>query len=180
MASLTFVLGGARSGKSRFAARLAALSARVVFVATAEPLDAEMKARIARHRRSRPRSWRTIEAPRDLAAAIVSVRGLQLLLVDCLTLYVSNLVCAGATEARVLADVRRALRALARRRASAILVANEVGLGIVPASPLARRFRDIAGLVNQEVAVAADQVYIMHAGIPVMIKGKEESPCPRK
>lgn len=179
MAGLTFVLGGARSGKSRFAARLAARAERVVFVATAEPLDAEMRSRIARHRRSRPRSWRTVEAPRGLAAAIAALRGRELVLVDCLTLYVSNLVCAGADEERVLADIRRALRALARRRADAILVANEVGLGIVPASPLARRFRDLAGLVNQEVAAAADRVYIVHAGIPVRIKGKDETPCPR-
>ncbi len=166
------MLGGARSGKSSFAqARAAAGRAPVLFVATAEGGDDEMKRRIARHRRERPRGWRTREAPRDLAAILdKSLPSSGTVLVDCLTLYLSNLLCGGQSEARILAEVGRLLRILRRASCDTILVANEVGEGIVPVNELARRFRDVAGRANQRAAAAADEVYVLHAGIAMRIK----------
>lgn len=171
--SLTFVLGGARSGKSRFAEGLAVRhSGPRVYVATAEPRDAEMAARIVRHRADRAGApWNLVEEPRDLAGAIRrnSAPG-TLLLVDCLTLWLANLMTAGddlgAAESALVAT-------LASCPGRMILVANEVGLGIVPDNALARAFRDRAGRLNQAVAAAADAVYFIAAGLPLALKGPQ-------
>lgn len=168
-ASSLFVLGGARSGKSRYAqARAETAGRNPVFVATAQAFDDEMRDRIARHRADRDARWTTIEAPRDLPAAIDALNGKEaVVLVDCLTLWVSNLLLADA-------DIPRAGRqlcdAIARFEGTLILVANEVGLGIVPDNALARAFRDAAGQLNQSVAATAHEVVLLTAGLPLTLK----------
>ncbi len=167
-AKITLVLGGARSGKSRYAEGLiAALPPPWAYVATAEAGDDEMAARIAAHRARRDAAWRTIEAPRDLAAALAACERMPTL-VDCLTLWLSNLMLA---EADIDAEVGRLEEALAAAAAPVVLVANEVGSGIVPEHPLGRRFRDVQGLVNQRLAARAERVVLMVAGLPLAVKG---------
>jgi adenosylcobinamide kinase/adenosylcobinamide-phosphate guanylyltransferase len=174
---VSLILGGARSGKSRFAQRLAASAERVSFVATlAAGADAEMSERVARHRADRPSSWRTIEEPLELADAIEhAARDADAVLVDCLTLWLSNLSwefresAAGRLEQAVEAEIRRI--AESARNCHLILVSNEVGSGTVPESPVARAFRDLQGFANQWVAEAADQVILVVAGLPLYLKG---------
>jgi adenosylcobinamide kinase / adenosylcobinamide-phosphate guanylyltransferase len=166
--SLTLVLGGARSGKSRHAeALLTALPQPWFYIATGEPRDNEMAARIAEHRARRGAQWQTIEAPRDLAAALAAVPAGAAVLIDCLTLWLSNVMLAGAD---VEAEAGRFEHALVGRTGAVVLVANEVGLGIVPENALARRFRDAAGRLNQRLASVADRVVLLVAGIPVKVK----------
>ena len=166
-AQLTLILGGVRSGKSRHAENLAtALPAPRIYVATAEALDDEMRQRIAAHRARRGSGWTTLEAPRDLASAVAMHRTSPVL-VDCLTLWVSNLLLGGCDIAAATAGLDRAL---AVRRAPTILVANEVGLGIVPDNALAREFRDRAGLLHQHLAAQANSVLFMVAGLPMRMK----------
>jgi adenosyl cobinamide kinase/adenosyl cobinamide phosphate guanylyltransferase len=167
-AKLTLVLGGARSGKSRYAERvIAALPPPWTYMATAEAGDAEMGERIAAHRSRRGPNWRTIEAPRDLSGALKACHG-QPVLVDCLTLWLSNLMLA---EADIDAETALLEQALAAATAPVVLVANEVGSGIVPEYPLGRRFRDLQGILNQRVAARADRVVLVVAGIPLAVKG---------
>ena len=165
----TLVIGGARSGKSRFAQALAeAESGPLVYVATAEALDGEMADRIARHQADRGARWTTREAPHDLAAAIAGVDPGATMLVDCLTLWLSNRMLAGAdldAEAHALVAAIGACPA-----ARLVLVSNEVGFGIVPETPLGRAFRDRAGWLNQAVAAAADRVALVVAGLPLWLK----------
>ena len=166
---LTLVLGGARSGKSRYAERLVeATAATAIYCATAAPGDAEMGARIAAHRARRSTSWRTIEAPLELAAAIGRASPECPLLIDCLTLWLSNLMLAGRPLDPEFATLRAALRDAA---GPVVLVANEVGLGLVPETPLGRAFRDAAGRLNQEIAAIADRVVFLAAGLPLVLKG---------
>ena len=158
-----FVLGGARSGKSDLADRLGLESGRdVTFVATATPGDEEMARRIAGHRASRPERWSTVEAPLDLAAAIDTAPNSGFVIVDCLTLWVSNLLGAGraAEQIRLLAD--EVAQTMAGR--DGVVVSNEVGLGIVPANALAREFRDVLGAVNVTFARWAERSVLMVAG----------------
>jgi adenosylcobinamide kinase/adenosylcobinamide-phosphate guanylyltransferase len=158
----TLFLGGARSGKSRHAQLVAERhDGPLVYVATAEVLDDEMADRIARHRADRGDRWRTVECPLDLAAAIAEAEGSGAVLVDCLTLWLSNLMHAGRDPAGATRDL---LGALAAMRSPVLLVSNEVGLGIVPATPLGRRFRDEAGRMNQLVAEAVDEAWFVVAG----------------
>lgn len=166
---LTLVLGGARSGKSRYAERLVETAASAgTYCATAEPGDAEMAARIAAHRARRGPFWRTVEAPRALARAIDGeARPECPLLVDCLTLWLSNLMLEEARLDEEVATLRAALR---DARGPVVLVANEVGLGLVPETPLGRRFRDHAGWLNQEIAALADRVVFVAAGLPLVLK----------
>jgi adenosylcobinamide kinase / adenosylcobinamide-phosphate guanylyltransferase len=165
---LTLVLGGARSGKSRHAEDLVMVLPRPwVYVATAEPLDDEMTARIAAHRTRRAARWQTVEAPRDLCGALITLPAGAAILVDCLTLWLSNLMLA---EDNVEREIERLEDVLERLRGSAVLVANEVGLGIVPDNVLARRFRDLAGVLNQRLAARADRVVLLVAGLPMMVK----------
>ena len=169
---LTFVLGGARSGKSRYAESLvAAAPPPWAYVATADPgesqRDGEMAERIAAHRARRGPRWRTIEAPRDLAAALETCKTTPVL-VDCLTLWLSNLMLA---EADIDAETARLEDALAAAAGPVVLVANEVGSGIVPDYPLGRRFRDLQGVLNQRLAARADRVVLVVAGLPLAVKG---------
>ena len=160
---ITFVLGGARSGKSRHAEALVqAAPPPWRYVATAQAWDAEMTARIADHQARRPPGWQTVESPLELAAALDT--GLPVL-VDCLTLWVSNLLLADQEP-----DWLALLDALDHRTACTVLVSNEVGLGIVPDNALARRFRDAAGVLHQLVAARADRVVLMVAGLPMVVK----------
>jgi adenosylcobinamide kinase / adenosylcobinamide-phosphate guanylyltransferase len=165
---ITFVIGGARSGKSRYAeSLLATFPAPWAYVATAEAADAEMTARIAQHKARRGGDWRTVEAPRDIVAALNICVGMPVL-VDCLTLWLSNLMLA---EADIEAESARLEQALMTATTPVVLVANEVGLGIVPATPLGRRFRDAQGVLNQRIAARADKVLLMVAGLPLAVKG---------
>ncbi|RZF66120.1 bifunctional adenosylcobinamide kinase/adenosylcobinamide-phosphate guanylyltransferase [Sphingomonas populi] len=164
-----FVLGGARSGKSRYAqARAEAIAGELVFIATAQAFDAEMTDRIARHRADRDSRWLTVEAPIALTEAIVEhgAPG-RVLLVDCLTLWTSNLLLG---EHDIDAATQALEHAITTAPGPVILVANEVGLGIVPDNALARRFRDHAGLLNQRIAAAADTVILVTAGLPLSLK----------
>lgn len=166
---LTLVLGGARSGKSAHAeALVTARPGPWAYLATAQALDAEMGERIAIHRARRAAGWETTEVPLALPEALAELPAGRPALVDCLTLWLSNLLLAGRDPE---AEADRLGLALARRRGPLVLVANEVGLGIVPENALARRFRDAAGRLNQRVAAAADRVVLTVAGLPLTVKG---------
>jgi len=169
-ASRELILGGARSGKSALAVRLAQASgAAVRLVVTATADDAEMADRIARHRAARPATWRVVEAPTALAAALrAECAADRIVVVDCLTLWLANLVLAPELLERERAALLEALPALPGR---VLLVANEVGQGIVPENALARRFRDEQGALNQAVAAACQRVVLVAAGIPLVLKG---------
>lgn len=172
---LVLVLGGARSGKSSCAESLAQQGDRTLFVATAEALDDDMKRRIARHRAQRPAAWDTLEEPLDLAAAIPSaLAGHDTLLLDCLTVWVSNLLLELGgdvdAEGEMLARADALLDLYEQGDIRWILVSNEVGLGVVPATELGRHYRDLLGRVNQLFASRADKVYLMVAGLPVELK----------
>ncbi|MBN6152153.1 bifunctional adenosylcobinamide kinase/adenosylcobinamide-phosphate guanylyltransferase [Xanthomonas sp. AmX2] len=168
----SLILGGARSGKSALAERLAVASGReVVYLATAQPLDGEMDARIARHRAQRPAHWRLVEEPLALAAALrAETRASRCVLVDCLTLWLSNLL--GAPDASAFARERDALlAALPQLPGQVILVGNEVGQGVVPLGELSRRFVDEAGRLHQALAARCGQVAFVVAGLPMLLKG---------
>jgi len=174
---LILILGGARSGKSAFAERLArSCGPRVLYVATAQAGDAEMEERIANHQAARPETWTTVEEPLRLAQAMGEAKGFDAVLVDCLTLWVSNRMLAAqveepqAVEDALLAEVGRVLDAHRRGAATLILVSNEVGLGLVPPNPLGRAYRDLLGRVNQTFAEAANRVYMLVAGVAVDVK----------
>jgi adenosylcobinamide kinase/adenosylcobinamide-phosphate guanylyltransferase len=168
VAKLTLVLGGARSGKSRHAESLiTALPPPWTYVATAEAGDQEMAARIKSHRARRGAQWRTIEAPRDLAKAL-SACGDGPVLVDCLTLWLSNLMLA---EADIEVETAHLEKTLVAANGPLVLVANEVGSGIVPSYALGRRFRDAQGVLNQRIAARAERVILMVAGLPLLLKG---------
>jgi len=173
MSALTLVLGGARSGKSRFALELGQkISGEKYFIATAEALDAEMAARIARHKKERGANWQTIEAPRGLSEKIESLaKNADLILIDCLTLWLSNVLLEkAATDALVTQKIETLVDTAMKVQCPLIAVSNEVGLGIVPADAETRRFRDFAGLLHQRWAASAEEVYFMVAGISQKIK----------
>jgi adenosylcobinamide kinase/adenosylcobinamide-phosphate guanylyltransferase len=177
---LTLVLGGTRSGKSRHAEQLVAAAAiGAVYLATAEAHDAEMAERIRRHRERRAREhrgldWLTVEEPRDLVGRLADLaRADRPILVDCLTLWLSNLMLAEADVAGEIGALTGALPALA---GPVVLVANEVGLGIVPDNALAREFRDHAGQLNQAIAAIAGRVVFMAAGLPLLLKDRATAP----
>ena len=166
---MTLVLGGARSGKSAFAESLAREQGRGIYIATAERVDEEMASRIEAHRARRGASWRTVEAPLELPEAIRREGTLQTrLLVDCLSVWLGNLMHHGRSVDLAREDLIDALRSAA---GPVVLVANEVGLGIVPDNPMARDFRDHAGRLNQSIAALAQRVYFVAAGLPLTLKG---------
>lgn len=173
--SRPFVLvgGGARSGKSRFALTRAlglAQDGVATFIATAEASDDEMKARIARHQAERGARLRTLEAPLALPAAIDEARGSAVVLVDCLTLWLSNLLVRGASADEALARVEDLRGAIARRDGPVILVTNEVGMGLVPETPLGRTFRDVSGIAHQRLARDADEVHHCVLGMVLRLR----------
>ena len=177
--SVRFILGGARSGKSRYAQGLAAsLGQRVLYVATAEALDEEMNSRIEAHKKSRPPTWKTLEAQTDVAKAISSEIGdAEVVVLDCLTLLISNLRGKYSNdietwEKRVTSELETLISFMEVTPSHFIIVSNDVSLGLVPPSTLGRAYRDILGVANQVLAKHAEEVYFMVAGIPILLKGR--------
>lgn len=169
---LTLITGGCRSGKSAYAIAIASASpaSRKFFIATAEALDDEMRARIAHHRQFRPVEFQTIEEPQKLGAAIGSLHGCaDVVVVDCLTLWISNLLREYSDDT-ILAEAEALARAFLRAPFSTIVVTDEVGWGVVPDNAVARRFRDLLGWTNQKIARVADDVLLMAAGYPLRLK----------
>lgn len=181
--TVTLVLGGVRSGKSRFAQECASRFPRVGFVATAKPSDAEMLKKIRRHREERSNHWQTLEEPLDLGRVVAEhAAKFDVLLVDCLTIFVANLLEAAETDpastdptnnapTNMESRIEAFLQALHAAPASVVLVSNEVGSGVVPPYPAGRRFRDALGELNQQVAAIADNAVLMVAGLPLALKG---------
>ncbi|MDX2440504.1 MAG: bifunctional adenosylcobinamide kinase/adenosylcobinamide-phosphate guanylyltransferase [Desulfobacterales bacterium] len=173
MKKTTFIIGGCRSGKSRQAIEQAEKisGSKRIFIATCMPLDDEMKQRIERHKRERDKSWKTVEAPVELSAEInENSREGDVILIDCLTLWINNLLMEIENPDVINQRIHKLILAIKEAKCPIILVSNEVGAGIVPENRLARQFRDIAGFTNQKVAECADSVIWMIAGIPVSIK----------
>jgi adenosylcobinamide kinase/adenosylcobinamide-phosphate guanylyltransferase len=178
MSKLVLFTGGARSGKSTRAEQYAArLSQGVAYIATAEAGDDEMRARIAQHQRRRPAHWRTLEWPLSAATALAELEIGAVALLDCLSLLVSNLLLAHEDDPAPIVEreVAAILTAAQDRDLTLIAVTNEVGMGIVPAYPLGRAYRDVLGRANQQMAAAADEVYLVICGIPVELKALEAS-----
>lgn len=175
---IVFITGGARSGKSRFALEKAnSMNGKKVYIATAEPLDEEMRERIKRHKEERGREWLTMEEPIKIPKLLRELKGeCDVILLDCLTLWLSNLMVAGRELSGEIEEFIAALKGIKNSSSSCLqplalfIVSNEVGMGIVPENELARRFRDLAGMLNQRVAEIADEVYFLVSGIPLKIK----------
>jgi adenosylcobinamide kinase/adenosylcobinamide-phosphate guanylyltransferase len=170
-----FITGGARSGKSAFALKQASgFPGKKAYIATAEAFDDEMRERIAQHKKQRGKSWDTYEEPIKIGELVLHIgNSYDVIVLDCLTLWLSNLMHAGLNIHLAVSDLRKAFRALGKDgKTSAIyVVSNEVGMGIVPENEMARKFRDFAGILNQTIAEVADEVYMIVAGIPMKIKG---------
>jgi adenosylcobinamide kinase/adenosylcobinamide-phosphate guanylyltransferase len=168
---IILVGGGVRSGKSAFAlARARALGVRRTFVATAQAFDDEMRARIDAHKLERADAFRTIESPLDVARAIAGAEGADVVLVDCLTLFVSNLLCADLADDAIEERFDELLRSLAASPRPVVLVTNEVGLGIVPDNALSRRFRDLTGTLHRRIAEVSDEVYFATMGVVLRLR----------
>lgn len=183
MAKITFVLGGARSGKSAFAEGLAKKYNDVVYIATAEAKDDEMRERVQIHRARRPLNWKTVESPYHVDRVVSDLNGKAgLVLIDCITLYITNMLLnsAGCSDMKtadlkqrqkyIMAEINKLSQVCRESRSDVIVISNEVGLGIVPDNALSREFRDIAGYANQSLAGEADEVYFMVAGIAQRLK----------
>jgi len=170
---IIFITGGARSGKSQFAQAIAQnITGPKAYLATGQALDDEMAIRIRRHRENRPQDWQTLEEPLRIAKVIEENGSrFSLILLDCATLWISNLMMAGWSEEKILEEADRLLRVGRETECSLILVGNEVGMGIVPDNPSARSFRDLSGLIQQKIAGEADEVYFMVSGLPQRLKG---------
>lgn len=175
------ITGGVRSGKSKFAEELAGkLGGEIIYLATAQALDREMEERIKKHQQHRPQNWTTVEEPLEAARIIAGCRRETTVLLDCLTLYLSNwffkdedlsLDCREEIVSRAVTGLAETVKG---SDANIIIVTNELGWGVVPENALARRFRDLAGRANQKIAECCDQVYLMVSGIPIRIKGGED------
>ena len=170
-ARISFVLGGASSGKSEFALQLAGSRGRRAFVATGQGLDDEMAERIARHQATRSSEWETVEEPLDVEAWLAKHGSeYRTILFDCVTLWLSNLVGMGLGESAILTRAQTLLDRMRESRAHVIIVSNELGGGLVPADPSVRAFRDLSGRVNQCLATGVDEAYVVMAGIPLRMK----------
>lgn len=173
MKHITVITGGARSGKSSRALELAAAAGagRRLFIATGEARDAEMTERIAHHKRTRPPDFETIDVPTEIVSAIRSIEGgAAVVVIDCLTLWVSNLMLKDASDEEILARANNLATAMGEAKFPSIVVTDEVGMGIVPEYAAGRRFRDLLGWTNQQIAAAADEVILMVAGCPLKMK----------
>jgi len=172
MAEIIFILGGARSGKSTYALGLAKKEKKkVAFIATCQAMDKEMAQRIKLHRKIRPKDWQTFEEPRNVADLLNKIRAeFQVIIIDCITLLISNLMLKGRKEGVVIKEINSILSALKKIEGKAFIVSNELGLGIVPKNKLGRDFRDIAGKINQLIAGESDKVFFMISGIAWKIK----------
>lgn len=172
MAEISLVLGGARSGKSAYALHLAGKAEKkAVFIATCQALDKEIAERIELHKKTRPKSWHTFEEPYKVSLLLNKIGNkFEVILIDCLTLLVSNLMLKGLKADVIAKEVNRIFDALGKTKAKAVIVSNEVGLGIVPDNKIGRVFRDVAGRINQLAAGKSDKVYFMISGIPWKIK----------
>jgi adenosylcobinamide kinase/adenosylcobinamide-phosphate guanylyltransferase len=173
MNNITFILGGARSGKSSYSLELAKKnkSKKTAFIATCQALDNEMEKRINIHKKTRPSSWKTFEEPMDVSGLLKNIGDkYEVIVLDCLTLLVSNLLLKNNKQKMIESEISKILSIMKKNNAENIIVSNEVGLGIVPENKLARDFRDIAGRVNQIVVEKSDKVFFMVSGIPWRIK----------
>ena len=172
---MIFITGGCRSGKSRYALHYANQHfSRKLFMATCEALDEEMVQRIENHKKVRGPEWQTIEEPIEIVRKISeSGRGGEVILIDCLTLWLYNLLMKWDNDLKIIDETEKLIKTIKQNPASFILVSNEVGMGIVPADPLSRRYRDLLGTMNQKIAEALDTVIFMVSGIPIFLKGKE-------
>ena len=171
MNKITLILGGARSGKSSYALELAKKYKKVAFLATCQALDREMDDRIKRHKQARPSGWKTFEEPHEIIGCLQKIdKSFECIVVDCLTLLVSNLMLKKYGEGNIEGKMEEFFCWLKKHNRQAIIVSNEVGLGVVPVTKLGRDFRDIAGKVNQIASTRSDEVFFMVSGIPMRIK----------
>jgi len=172
---MIFITGGCRSGKSRYALDYANRHfSKKLFLATSEALDEEMAQRIENHKKVRGPEWQTVEEPVEIVNKIKEHGGDgKVILIDCLTLWLYNLLMRWDNDSRIIDETGRLINTIKQNPTSSILVSNEVGMGIVPADPLSRRYRDLLGTMNQRIAEALDTVIFMVSGIPVFLKGKE-------
>jgi len=170
---MTFITGGCRSGKSRYALNYADRHfSKKVYLATCEALDEEMVQRIERHKKLRGPEWRTIEEPIGIVDQIRLLGdGVEVILLDCLTLWLSNLLIKWDDDSKIVKETERLIDTMKQSQTSFLVVSNETGMGIVPADPLSRRFRDLSGMANQKMAEAAHTAILMVSGIPVFLKG---------
>jgi len=176
MGKIIFILGGARSGKSSYAIELACPTVvsrakkekNMLFVATAKPSDSEMKERIEKHKKYRPKNFKTVEIKKNFSE--IFNENFNTAVIDCLTIFVSGCMVGGKSEQKILAEIKKFLMEIKNKNKKIIIVSNEVGGGIVPRNKLARKFRDVLGNVNKLVSEFSDKVYLMTAGIPILIK----------
>lgn len=173
MGKIIFILGGVRSGKSSYAIEKALrLDKKVAFIATCSYFDKEMKERIEIHKKNRPGHWPLFEEPQNIPLLLKRLGSkFKVVIIDCLTLFISNLLSEGFNEQEIVAQVFKIVRTVKSVKCKLIIISNEVGLGLVPKNPLARRFRDLAGRVNQLVAQEADEVFFMISGLPWKLRG---------
>lgn len=174
MTEFTFITGGRRSGKSSYALDLAeSMGEKRLYIATAEALDDEMKDRIARHREERGDSWDTAEEPIDIVNILAHSKKYNVILIDCLTLWLCNIMHDGKPDDEtIMKHIQTLAESLTSSDTKIIAVTNELGLGVIPGDPLSRRFTDLAGIMNQRIAAAADRVVITISGIPLTIKAE--------
>jgi adenosylcobinamide kinase/adenosylcobinamide-phosphate guanylyltransferase len=173
---LIFITGGCRSGKSRFALDYANQHfSKKLYLATCEALDEEMARRIEHHKKMRGPEWKTIEEPVEIVNQIMQYGDeTDVILLDCITLWLSNLLMRRKDDPEIAQEINRFIDTIKKKQTSLVLVSNEVGLGIVPADPLGRRFRDLSGMANQKIAEVVHTVILMVSGIPIFLKGKDE------
>lgn len=172
---MILITGGCRSGKSRFALDFANQHfSKKLYLATCEALDEEMAQRIEHHKKMRGPEWQTLEEPIKIVEGIRQYEdGVEVILLDCITLWLSNLLTKGNTDLKIMDEINRFVEMIKQTPASLIIVSNEVGMGIVPVDPLGRRFRDLSGMANQRIAQVAETVIFMVSGIPIFLKGAE-------